>query len=400
MNQVQPQDAAQSFWNTNVNEIRSFLDENYTVDLLGNFGVGIGCKGQMAWGRIGLEKFVCRVIPQVSGSTDRSGDITEIINAAVFDTVAFGNSTIIVNRDGEMRVSTPEHSFASKSVFGDITFMEKFPGGQESKLMDGQLWTREKETDEWKATGAKTFTLFYRHSGLNTSGKSRITPAIREIIRAASRNEVRKEEVAENGSFPQRVLNGVYAELAEHEEELLKIAFGGNKITTIPAGPDGEKVDITQFDAVSFEPHLKLKESLARDCAAAFNIDAAEMGVTTQVPSSAEALYMSKEDLVLEISAFERSITRTLQKFIDYSFEIVNEKTSKLFWAEPATPSQASQADAFVKIAAVIPALKYTRAGLHSAGLSLEVVDELLSEMAAGADLTQLLKSEVENAAQ
>ena len=52
-------------WNREVKEVDSFLDETYTVSLAGK---GINGPGRVAWGRIGVDKFAARVIPQITGS--------------------------------------------------------------------------------------------------------------------------------------------------------------------------------------------------------------------------------------------------------------------------------------------------------------------------------------------
>lgn len=364
-------------WVNHVRLIRSFLDEDYAVK--GSRAVQAISKICLPWGRIGVEKYCDRVIPHIQNGDDNTAAAEVAIYDAVYDCTAFGNSTIITDADGGVRVSSPENSIATRDVFGKITFKESFKDGTETISEDGNLLKRKSINDPWEDTGCKTFTIFNGVSSAHPNGRSRITPAVRKTIVEASLNRMRASVASDFHAYPQRILNGFWGQLKPNDNDAIKrLKVGADQIIGLPLGPNGEKLDITTFPPSDFTPFLKLHESFARDCAAAFNIDAAEMGIVAMVPSSADALYLSKEDLVLEVTRFEKSITRVLQKLLE---EVAEDPKVKLTWAEPATPSKASQADAFVKLAAVIPALAQSRAALAWAGLPGELADELSEEM-------------------
>lgn len=373
-------------WLTHVKATRSFIDETYRVTLPGKSSYSAG-SSRLPWGRTGLEKFYDRIIPYVHGGGELTKEAEVYIREAAKDAVTFGNSTIIVNGDGSMRVSTPETGVASKDVFGNITFREQFADGTETYAENGEFFVKDPITEIWSETSLRAFSIFYNANGNAPQGTSRLSPAIRSLIKAATRNQMRAEVAADFTAFPQRIINGFWEGMEAVTSEAATSMEGGiDKVLAFPEGPQGQRLEVTQFAATDFTQFLKLKESFARDCASAFNIDVAELGVTTAVPSSADALYMSKEDLVVEIEAFEKQMSRTLQNLVEHLYAIESTFVSglapaKLTWAEAATPSKASQADAFVKLAGAIPAMSSSRKALAWAGLPGDLAEELAEEM-------------------
>ena len=84
--------------------------------------------------------------------------------------------------------------------------------------------------------------------------------------------------------------------------------------------------------------------------AAAGNVDGRDTGVKSVQPSSAEAIYASKEDISLEIQNIELSCQGTILEALEYSAELFGEEKPKLSWGSPHTPSMATMADFFSKM--------------------------------------------------
>lgn len=381
-----------SEWQSEVNEIRTFLDENYQVSLggpsLANYNIA-GVNAQLAWGRIGVEKFCDRVIPRLTGKySDNISSYIPTIRSAIRDCVSFGSSTIIVDANGEMRISSPENSAVAMNAFGNISFQETFDNIKTRLNDDGFLEISRNDSDKFMPTDTMAFTIFYNASASHPFGVSRISPAIRNAIRAASRNKLRAEIASNYYTYPQRIINGAWDGIADGDagDELIngisKIVAGVSQVIMLPKDPDtGEKMDLQEWSASDGGSYERTQTLLATEVATAFNIDPSELGVIKTNPASAEALYATKEDLVLEVSAFEQSIRGQLQAVIVRLCETLGiDDVPTIGFAEPSTPSKASQADAFVKLASVLPQLKYSPAALSWAGLPDELANALIQD--------------------
>lgn len=382
--------AIDSKWSSHVKKIKSYMDEDYSASLRG-MGTEYGTH-HLAWGRTGVEKFCARIIPLLEAPGKKTKRATKYINIAARDCITYGNSSLIVSPDGTIRVSNPELSFAEKDTFGTVRFYEDHGNGVETKAVNGVMQIKNGNDREWEDSSNRVFTIFYTTGSGAPRGKSRISPAIMNTIDAASRNLCRIEEGADTVAFPQRILNGIFEEFvtgdpdsnveagALVEQTLHTLETGVKKVIGLPASSEGKKMSIEEFSASDFSNLLSLHANYAKDTASAFNIDVSEMGVTGAVPSSAEALYASKEDLILEVQAFENFIEDDLQDYIDFVANVFGEVETTLVWAPPATPSAVSQADAFVKLAGAVPQLAYSRRGLIEAGLNPKTVEELMSQ--------------------
>lgn len=382
--------AIDSKWSSHVRNIKSYMDEDYSASLRG-MGTQYGTH-HLAWGRTGVEKFCSRIIPLLEAPGRKTKRAAKYISIAARDCVTYGNSSLIVSTDGTIRVSDPELSFAEKDTFGVVRFKEDHGNGVETRAVNGVMQIKNGVDREWEDSSNRVFTIFYTTGSGSPRGKSRISPSIMNTIDAASRNLCRIEEGADTVAFPQRILNGIFDEFVMGDpdsdlepgevlkETLAVLETGVKKVIGLPMGPDGKKMSIEEFSASDFSNLLALHANYAKDTASAFNIDVSEMGVTGAVPSSAEALYASKEDLILEVQAFESFIEDELQDYIDFVAEVFNEEPPVLVWAPPATPSAVSQADAFVKLAGAVPQLAYSRRGLLEAGLNPKTVEELMSQ--------------------
>ena len=108
-------------------------------------------------------------------------------------------------------------------------------------------------------------------------------------------------------------------------------------------------------------------------------------------PSSAEAIYAAKEDLVIEATAMDRAagynLARVAQNVaclqagvspadLDEDMRRVSAR-----WRNPAMPSVVSQSDAMVKQIQAVPALAATDVALEEMGYSAEQITRIRSQV-------------------
>jgi len=388
-----------SNWTSEVNDIRSFMDENYEVPLGGGgySRTTLGTQSsQLAWARIGIEKWSMRVIPQIITSGNDAKTNSKIINLlspyirkACKDAVIFGNSTILLDTDtGMIRVSTPETSCADMTPFGNTTFQEEigditnisyYAGGDDYDFMIS--CDNDNNTTDTKI---KTFSIFYGVDGAHRCGSSRISPSVRNSIRAASRNKIRAEIASNFYAYPQRVINGAWEEMDPSIMSGAKaMASGAATIQVLPRDPaTGEMLEYKQLNGTDFTPFINMQTQLATEVATALGINLDELGVVkTGSATSADGIYASHESISVEIEAWEQSITKTLQDFIDVYTDSMGLPYATLTWREPAQPSKASAADAAIKLVSAFPTLADSVAVLKWAGLPHDVLREISAEL-------------------
>ena len=379
---------ASSSWAAEVADVRSFLDENYAVPLSGG---GYAQRSlsrrdqQLPWGRIGIERFTERVIPLISGVDSSSSywsGVVSVIRQACRDAVCFGNSTIIVDPDGELRVSTPENACATRTPFTQ-SFVEDFGTVRTIAGDDGRLLVARDGSESFEDSGSMVFSIFYRADGAHPNGASRLSPAIRSCIRSASRNKMRSEIAGQFYAFPQRIFNGSWEELDRSVAEGLKtFTQGASTLAILPEGPQGQKLEIKDLPAADFTPFIAMQRELATEVASGFGIAFSDLGVTTDQPQSADAIYALKEGLSVAITAWEQEITSPLQAMVVRCAEIMGlDEPPTLSWQEPALPSKSSAADAAIKLVSAFPALKDSKAVLAWAGLPASVLEAASREL-------------------
>lgn len=387
-------------WLSEVGDIRSFMDEDYSVPLgrnnMYNVSLGRG-NSQLAWARIGIEKWNMRVIPKIVSS----GDAVEYNNAvlarlipyirkACKDAVTFGNSTVIIDRDNDnIRVSTPENSFAKIDAFGTVIFTEDLGDicniscSTADDGSDSAIICMQKGMEPVK-TNIHTYTIFYGDDGSHPCGSSRLTNSVRSSIRAASRNKIRAEIASNFYTYPQRVINGAWEEMDRSILSGAKtMASGTTSIQVLPKDPiTGDKLDYTQFSSADFTPFITLQEQLATEVATALGINLTELGVVKSGDASnADSVYASHEAISVAIEAWEQEIAPVVQDIVDEYTKMKGIPSAYIAWREPAQPSKASAADAAIKLVSAFPTLADNISVLRWAGLPDDVLSSIKSDL-------------------
>lgn len=199
--------------------------------------------------------------------------------------------------------------------------------------------------------------LVYRPSLSRPFGKSRINRAVISITDEAVRTTLRSAVAAEFHTSPQKYLLG--AEDTLFEDNSTWEAYIGN-IFAISKDEDGDVPQFGQLPQGSMQPHIDYMRSLAARFSGETSIPLSELGIVSDNPSSAEAIYAAKESLVIEAESVNETNGEALKVigrmaiafFLDKPLEELTPEEADIVphFRNPAMPSIVSQADAMVKV--------------------------------------------------
>ncbi len=233
--------------------------------------------------------------------------------------------------------------------------------------------------------------LTYRASLDRPFGSARISKPVMALTDSAVRTLLRTEVSAEFYSAPQRYVlgadEGAFFDADGAPIPAWQAVLG--RLFAIGRDEDGNTPTVGQFSQQSMEPHLAQIRSLASMFAAETSLPVGSLGVVQDNPSSAEAIYAAKEELVVEIQHWETtSLGPAWQRAMVNALLILDGSDAardaysglRARWASPATPSVVSAADAMVKQVAAIPELAKTDVALERLGYTADEIVRLRSE--------------------
>jgi hypothetical protein len=250
--------------------------------------------------------------------------------------------------------------------------------------------------------------LPYRPALGRPFGRSRISREVMSITDRVVRAGFRTEVSSDLYAAPALLLLGADEQMfqnAQGEKAPLWSWYMG-RLKSLPKDEDGDKPDLQVIPQQSMEPFLAMKRALAAEFASATSLPISALGIVQDNPSSAEAIYAAKEDLVIEAQNTTRSIGYGLNRIVQDAIclrdgipvtemddEVRNLATR---WRNPAMPSVVSQSDAVVKQISAIPELAQTDVALEELGYSAEQIVRIRSQIKraqAGGVLDRLLAS-------
>lgn len=199
-------------------------------------------------------------------------------------------------------------------------------------------------------------------------GRSRISRPVMAITDSAVREALRSEVSAEFFTAPQKYILGADESIFEEKPQWEAYIGCYMALTT---NEDGERPEVGQLPQGNMQPHVDYERQLAARFSGETSIPISSLGVIHDNPSSAEAIYAAKEDIVIKAQNFNRDNSSALRR-IGRLMYAVSENTSvdKLpqeiasmapRFMNPAIPSIASQTDAVVKQVSAVPAFANTR---------------------------------------
>lgn len=167
-------------------------------------------------------------------------------------------------------------------------------------------------------------------------------------------------------------------------------------------GEEGDaEAKVGQFPQMTMQPITDMYRTIATQFSGATGVPVSSLGIVTDNPPSAEAMYADDRRLVNTAKAQNRilgsSLKRVAQRIVRLrdKAEMTDElRRIDVAWANPAFTSPATSADALVKLSAVFPWLAESEVALEFAGFSHAEVTRLLSDKrraAGGSVLQQIL---------
>lgn len=232
-------------------------------------------------------------------------------------------------------------------------------------------------------------------------GRSRITRSVMYITDAAIRTVVRSEIGAEFFTAPQRYGLNIPEDAFENGGWH---AVMGRFLNVEPpsidedADPNFQPV-VGQFPQMTMQPHTDHLRQWASLFAAETSLPIASLGIVSDnAASSAESIYASKEELVIEADAatrgfgvgWVRSVRNALMVRENRSEMPEEWRKLRAKWRDPSTPSRAAASDAVAKDVATFPWMADSEVALERAGFSRIDIERLMADKRHGAALQYL----------
>lgn len=216
-------------------------------------------------------------------------------------------------------------------------------------------------------------------------GRSRISRDVMSITQRAMRTVLREELSMELFTAPGILLRGVDPETFD---QLKSWSWKLGTVKGVSRDEEGEIPDVTVMPSQSAQPFTEQLRALATEFAGVTSLPVSSLGVVQDNPSSAEALYAAKEELVIKAKnatrTFDAALTRLyrhavmLRDNLDHAPDDLRTITTR--WGDPAHPSIVSQSDAIVKQISVFPWMADSPVVLEELGYSASQIARLMSD--------------------
>lgn len=219
-------------------------------------------------------------------------------------------------------------------------------------------------------------------------GRSRVSRTVMSITDSAVREALRSEVSAEFFTAPQKYILGADDDLFENTPKWE--SYIGNYLA-LTVNEDGETPEVGQFPQGSMQTHSEYERQLATRFSGATGIPVSSLGVVQDNPSSAEAIYAAKEDIVVAAQNFNRVNRAALKRLGRLMVAVKEGKSVDELPAEalsieprfmnPAVPSIASQTDAVVKQVGAVPEFANTRVFWEQLGYDDAQISRIQSDI-------------------
>lgn len=349
----------------------------------------------------------------------RDNNLIVKYNKAVTDELIHGCVFATLSRNEKGRASIMFHSACTSAALWDavndrilcgFTIVDGKKSNEDTSYVpslvnfytNDAVWTLYSYNNKWYATKQINkmgrplmVALVYRGNVHKPFGRSRINRAVRSITDNYMRASLRAEIAAEFYTTPQRYLLGANEEDLDMDKWS---AYIGNIF--VAAGEDSGDVEYGQLPASSMSPHLEYIRSLASQFATATNVPVSYLGLETSNPTSAEAMQVEAEQLIVEADELNENNGNAMREIALMAIAIENNKSYDelsdddlmitAHYKDAARPSIVSQSDAMTKIASVDPGFAGTSVFYESLGFDSATVSRIEGEKRKTLDISIL----------
>lgn len=221
-------------------------------------------------------------------------------------------------------------------------------------------------------------------------GRSRISRPVRDLTRGYIRTVALATVALEFATSPQKYLLGVSD---EQYDALVSDKFRAYIGSMLLATRD-ENGDVPQFGQLSqgtIGPHVEMLRMLATQFAAVTSLSVTDTGVVNDAnPTSADAVAAANEKLIIRAQNLNRENGDALYRMALMAQAIAGNKTLSALsedeldvmphFLNPAMPSQASTADAAVKIATADPSFGGTQVFYEMLGFDAPTIARIMGQ--------------------
>ena len=226
-------------------------------------------------------------------------------------------------------------------------------------------------------------------------GKSRITRAVMSITDNAVREVMRSEIASEVYTVPKRAILGLKASQLPSDPKTY-----WNAIDALPLTEAGTLPNYVQLNPPGMNDHILYMRQLAAQFAGETRIPLSSLGVVSDNPSSAEAIYAAKEGLIIEAENMNRSNSKAMRNVArlmmatakGVAFDALPDNLARVrpHWVKPDREAQPTRVDSVVKLSSAIEGFGQTKEALRMSGFDEGEVERIVSEMGRNQGLSVL----------
>lgn len=223
-------------------------------------------------------------------------------------------------------------------------------------------------------------------------GSSRITPTVMSLHMQALGAMIRADVNGEAYSLPRYMLLGAGEEAFRNADGSPKPTWQAawDAVWAIGDDPDADpslaRAEVKQFHGQSPEPQNAQLRMLGQMLSGETGVPLGELGMPGEAnPTSAEALLVSRDDLIAESRLTMRDWSPDLSSMVRRVLEMKNRRAlpdlrPRPRWEDPVLSSPAAKADAGMKVLTAQPWLGETEVGLEILGLSRDQIDRAMAD--------------------
>lgn len=227
--------------------------------------------------------------------------------------------------------------------------------------------------------------LVYRGNLDRPLGRSRLTDGVLSIVDRAVRASMRMDLSSELFTAPGLLLRGV--DEATFDKIKRSWSWQLGSVKGLSRDEDGDIPEVDTIPQQSMQPYVDQLHELAQELAGALSLPVGSLGIVQDNPSSADAIYAAREELVTEASDFNDAnsyaLNRVYRNILLLRDGWLPEDAARIstHWRNPARPSIVSQSDAMIKQIQAIPELGKTDVALEELGYTRQQIARIRAQV-------------------